>query len=308
MPETPPAILAALEAAEARYDDGGCDFSVTTLIDSPRQVQLRRRHRPAIAAATTVGDRIYTLWGRAIHQVLEDACAGDPKSLLVEERLLLAVDIGGKSWVVGGQPDNLRIVRQASEYVLDEWKGVGVRSTADGIKPEWEKQLNLYAMLVEMVRGYRIDGLVLTALYRDWMRSQAGRHDYPDEPYQSFEVRLWPREQRWSYLLERLRLHVPALELPDDELPECSEEERWARPERWAVVKKGNKRATKLHNTLEEAVAHAEELGQRYQVEHRPGENVRCAGWCPAGRADVCNQWRALRPAEEDRDEQNPTS
>jgi hypothetical protein len=64
----------------------------------------------------------------------------------------------------------------------------------------------------------------------------------------------------------------------------------WERPTVFAVRKKGNVRAKSLHETEAEANAAAEKLGKDYEVEVRPGERVRCAGFCPVSA--YCQQWR----------------
>jgi hypothetical protein len=67
-----------------------------------------------------------------------------------------------------------------------------------------------------------------------------------------------------------------------EEPPECTDEERWMRPDSWAVMKVGNKRATKVHDSRHEAEKHLANLDGNFVIDHRRGEPIRCTG-------DYCN-------------------
>ena len=97
----------------------------------------------------------------------------------------------------------------------------------------------------------------------------------------------------------RVRIHQLAR---GGTFPECTKEDRWEQPESWAVMKHGNKKATKVFKsdrdeTKEQAEECAQDLviakGVAYSVEHRPGESTRCAlGYCPV--TEWCEQWAAI--------------
>lgn len=69
----------------------------------------------------------------------------------------------------------------------------------------------------------------------------------------------------------------------------CTDEERWHKPDKWAVKKPGNKRALKLHDTREAAMAHA---GTTLEVEYRPGEDTKCLKYCSV--AQFCDHGRLV--------------
>jgi hypothetical protein len=91
-----------------------------------------------------------------------------------------------------------------------------------------------------------------------------------------------------TYIQLRLKAHGDAQHV----LPLCSPEERWERPAKFALTKVGNKRATSLHDTREEAQAAQDaiiaETGKNYLVETRPAEAIRCQQYCSA--RPVCVQ------------------
>ncbi len=104
-------------------------------------------------------------------------------------------------------------------------------------------------------------------------------------------VPLWGYEKAEAFCRERVRLHAMA-QSGNGALPECTAEERWEKSPKWAVMKKGRKRALRLYDTEAEAQKHAQSE-KLCHVEHRPGESVRCQSYCNA--APYCDQWKALR-------------
>ena len=79
----------------------------------------------------------------------------------------------------------------------------------------------------------------------------------------------------------------------DTEMRSCTSEEMWAKPTKYAVMKKNRKRAIKLHDDIDKATAMAESLGRDHFVETRVGELTRCKGdWC--GVSAFCTQWQTL--------------
>jgi hypothetical protein len=97
------------------------------------------------------------------------------------------------------------------------------------------------------------------------------------------DIPLWDIKTTENYISERIKLHeqVPA--------PECTPEEKWERPTRYAVKKKGRKSAirvfdNKLEAELEldnqEEKAKAKKKNDKFSIEVRKGENVRCENYC----------------------------
>ena len=74
--------------------------------------------------------------------------------------------------------------------------------------------------------------------------------------------------------------------LPDSELAPCTPEQRWAKPEKWAVKKGRQKRALRVLGSEDEANEYiAAHCGSGSMwVEHRPGEDTKCDGYCDVRR------------------------
>ena len=83
--------------------------------------------------------------------------------------------------------------------------------------------------------------LQIVAVLRDWKQSEAEfKPDYPKSPIVIVGVPLWPTSQQDEFVEERVRIHQQAEQdyLNDDPIQKCSEAERWARPAKYAVMKK----------------------------------------------------------------------
>lgn len=254
-------------------------ISVTSLIKSPRQLGLERRHHEEITEDAS--DRIWMLLGSSIHAILERAAISNS---LTEERLLYSLH----GWDISGQPDLLD-----HEHTLTDYKVTSTYAVQDGAKSDWVNQIQLYCCLYRH-NGFEVKRGQIVCLFRDWSRARAGREpDYPQSPVLVIDIPLWSPEEQEVFLGERVRLHQQAEKLSDEELPFCMDEETWKRPDSWAVKKPGNKRATRVFDNS--TAANAMGVATGYEVEFRAGVSVRCQSYCAA--APFCNQWARIKPA-----------
>lgn len=276
-------------ARDDKYDKGVSDISVTTLIDAPRVNILKAKMSKEIVA--DVSDMIWPLLGTAVHHMLESS---SPKgNVTMEERLFVTVN----GWVVSGQIDHQE--ESGGKVYISDYKVTSVWSVIYG-KEDWVNQLNCYAQMVRMAKGADIGGIRIVAILRDWQRRDAQfKPDYPQSPVVTVELPLWDEAKAKSYMEDRVHLHQDAQMMWDtmEAVVECSDEERWTKPDTWAVMKKGAKKATKVFAANIEAIAHASSLGSSYAVVHRKGGRTRCENYCSV--ADFCTQWAMEKMAAE---------
>ncbi len=278
-------------ARNDKYSKGQADISVTTLIDSPR-VKLMREHFSDLRQVD-VTDMIWPLFGTAVHHVLE---SGEPSDdVIVEERLFTKIN----GWVLSGAIDHQKIDRNFVE--ITDYKVTSVWSVIHG-KIDWERQLNVYAYLVQKNKGLRVTKLSICAVLRDWnKRDASNKPDYPQAPVVIVDIPMWGETERIEYIHNRIWLHQDAQVRYDLEIVEqekfvpCADEDRWKKQDSWAVKKKGQKRAMRVFDNIDEANQYAaEQISDKtipVEVEHRPGEYTRCTGnYC--GVADFCHQYR----------------
>jgi hypothetical protein len=270
------------------YTKGGANISATELINSPRIVQLKRLNEEYLEE--DVADRIWAIFGTAIHAVLEH---GKDHNHLVEERLHAVLD----GWSISGAID-LQIIEKGGIRVSD-YKTVSVWSVMNE-KIEWEQQLNIYAWLVETVKKVPVTGLSIVAIIRDWNRRESTlKEEYPNAPVKEIEITVWPYEERTKFIQDRLRKHSEALLAAEtkEDLPQCTAEEVWEKPTTWAIKKVGGVRAKKVCYTEEEANDELEKAGKGYAIEVRPGGRTRCENYCPV--RDFCGQWKDYNSGKE---------
>ena len=275
------------------YDPGDCDITNTQLIGPPRIAALKRQLGDQITE--DVADCLYRLQGQAMHVILERAA--DPARTFVEERIY--IERGG--WRIGMQFD-LVTIEGPNHASLKDWKWTSIYTVKDGAKAEWEAQLNVLRLGIREQMHIDIRELSIEALLRDWSKRKARRDkDHPKHGWLHAPVKLWPLEQTEAYIAERVRLHQDARET----LPECTQEERWATPDTWAVIRTGGKRATRVLESEAAAQAYMidKKMGWRTkaggfipakgrEIEYRPGESIRCADYCAV--APFCAQARSL--------------
>jgi len=279
----PSPMVKALTHDDYDYEATG-DISVTSLIKPPRIRQLEIRYADQLVE--DVSDRIWLLMGNMGHVLLEWA---DVKNALQEERLSCEV----LGWTVTGKADLYEPPATVSDYkITSTWSVIYV-------KKEWEEQLNLYAHLYRGA-GFNINKLQVVAVLRDWVKSRARREpSYPQVAVQVVPQKIWPDPV--PYLESRVSMHQMAVKLADDDLPYCTAEERWEKETGYAVVKDGNKRATRVYSDPLKANQRIKQLELssskskkpvKYHLEERLGESTRCEYFCNA--QPWCNQYKEM--------------
>lgn len=273
----PDTVVKALTRSE--YTKGESNRSVTQIIDSPRVRILRQENWENMEE--DVSEKMWAVLGSAAHKMFEET--GDDKHI-TEERLYTEVD----GWVISGAIDVQRIEEEGVTVI--DYKTTSVWSVILG-KKEWEYQLNCYAYLVRHAKQAKVKSLKVIAILRDWRAKDAEqKEDYPKAPIVEIDIPMWTDAEQDAYLHSRVELHQKAEfdRLTGAELPECSEAERWAKPNIWAVKKTGNKRAIKLYDN--ESAAKADLLAGQ-EIEFRRGESTRCTNnWCRVNA--WCSQYK----------------
>lgn len=271
----PESIISALH--RPTYSKGNAHISCTELLNSPRIVQLKRKHWDDIEQDAS--EMVWQLFGSAIHQILEH---GKGENHIIEERLF--AEFSG--WVLSGAIDLQTVTPDGIE--ISDYKTCGSYSVVNE-KADWTYQLNIYAHLVETVKKIPVTKLSIVAIVRDWTARDTKREGYPQAPIVTIPITLWSRDERETFIQSRLNAHASAMFEADTEgsLPECTPDEMWERPSTWAIKKEGGVRAKSVHSTKEEAELN---LTKGYSIEHRPGERVRCANYCQV--APWCSQYQ----------------
>lgn len=252
-------------------------LSVTDLINPPQQRYLVLKHWEEMEEDAS--GRIWAGLGQLMHKLLEGH--GDISDHLPEAKLEIEVE----GYTVVGVAD---LYHQSGR--ITDYKFVSVWSSIDGVKVEWEQQLNLYAEIFRR-SGFPVTSLEIVAMFRDWSRNRAHDPSYPQSQVRVYRVPLWSEAKASEFLIERVKLHI---EGERGSYAPCTPQERWERPTVFALMKEGRKSAVKLYDTAEAAYSALNALTdfRTHSVVIRRGESIRCESYCAA--APWCKQRAAM--------------
>lgn len=258
------------------YSKGNSDYSATELLKPARIRALTERHRHEIVE--DVEDGLYRLYGQIIHGILERGNAKD----LAEKRFF--AEFGSK--IISAQLDTMTLDESG---ILSDFKFTTAWKFKKNSPPEpdWVAQLNIQAELLRR-NGIYPKKLQIIGLIRDHSKLEAKRNpDYPDSPFSIVNIEMWSSEKTAAFIEMRIAEHEAAKE----NLPECAESDRWAKPNIYAVVK-GARAVSGGVQFSEKAAQEILEKTPGARLEFRPGENVRCANYCAVSQ--FCTQYQNM--------------
>lgn len=257
------------------YDKGDAHISITGLIAPARIRVLEKLYKDKLVE--DVGDRIWVLLGQVMHGILERS---KTKHGIHEKRWTMLVD-------------GVRISGQLDAYyqngLIQDYKLVSLYSVKDGVKPEYEEQLNCYAALLRY-NDLPVTKLELVCILRDWSKGKARQDEtIPQQQVIKLEVPMWSQDKAMEFIQDRVKAHKQASKV----LPDCTPEERWAVPDKWAVMPKKNAaRSLRNYESKEAAEEHSSQVKGSF-VEIRKGANNRCDAYCRV--AEWCTQYKRLQ-------------
>lgn len=133
-----------------------------------------------------------------------------------------------------------------------------------------------------------------TIVYEIKIKKENGIEKRLNELYiYEFEVTEKDLEEIEKFIFDKISLLERFENCPSNELPLCSDSERWADGEKWAVMKKGRKSAVRVFDTESDAKAMLSNLDNLHFIEHRPPIARKCADYCLV--CDFCNQYQNER-------------
>ncbi|MDA3813709.1 MAG: hypothetical protein PF570_05585 [Candidatus Cloacimonetes bacterium] len=241
--------------------------SVTQLLKSAKIFVLEKRYARELQEEAS--DLIWALMGSAMHKVLEKS---ESKNSLNEERL--SCEISGK--IISGGIDLYE------NSVISDFKFTSVWTYIYGSRlQEWTEQLNIYSYLYAKA-NFPVERLQVIAIFRDWSKLKSRiESDYPQQ-VMIVPIKLWKMSRTEKFIKEKLSQLETALKLPDDKIAPCTLAQRWQDPEKFAVMKKGNKRALKLFESRELASRfisfHKDR--EKLNIEIRESLPRRCQDYC----------------------------
>ena len=255
--------------AESDYEYKNKQYSVSAITRGLKQTILKRRHFDELEQ--DVSEMIWLLLGTAVHKVLEEAEEED--SELKEE--YLKIDIG--DYKLSGRFD----LYNGDTKTITDYKTSSVWKVIYEDYDDYRLQLLIYAWLLRQI-GIEVEKAQAILILKDHKKTRAKyKKDYPNLPVKKIEFTFTDEdfeliEQFIRIKFEKIRQYE---RLPDDEIPPCSPEDRWRKPDKFAVKEDGKKKACRVLDSKEDAEKWMKNNRGDY-IEYRPGEDKKCKDFC----------------------------
>ena len=247
--------------------------SATTLLQGVKQIILTNRHWDEIE--DDVSDRVWALFGTAVHKLLEER---NPNAFTEEK---FECKLGDKT--VTGQVD----LYDMEKKEITDYKTASVWKIKFQSFDDWKKQGLIYAWLLKQ-EGLEVKRCRFIAMLRDWIKGEAVRNgDYPQAQIYEYVFDVTEKDLREIeiFIKDKVLQIIDNEKKSDDEIKECSAEERWQSDNKWKVKKPSRKTALKVFDNEKDAMTYRDEIGGDSYVEFVPGESKRCTDYC------LCNKF-----------------
>ena len=264
-----------VDAVTKEYEYKEKQYSVTTILKDVREILLTRRHHNEIEQ--DVADMIWLILGTATHSILENSQEADTE--FKEEHFVEEVQ--------NGQAD----LYNAEEKMVTDYKTCSVWKVIYDDWEDYKKQLLMYAWVFKKM-GFEVEKGQIVAIIKDHSKTKAKvDSSYPQYPVYKKVFNF--SEQEFKEIEEFIKDKFTQIEkyekTADDQLPLCTEESRWNDGDKYAVKKKGNKRALRVYDTLKEAEEHLKQ-DDSLELEIRKGEDKKCLEYCSC--CEFCSYWK----------------
>lgn len=270
-----------VELVNSNYKPTPHQYSCTTILKPIRQIILERRYNDDIEQ--DVSDMIWMIFGIAVHSVIENS--QEDEGQFKEEKL--KVDLGQywkelDGYYLSGRSDLMDLL----EKEIVDWKTCSAWKVIYKDFEDWRKEMLIYAWMVKDM-GFDINKAKAIAFIKDHNKTKSKTDSqYPSLPIwiEKFKFNNKQFDEIKEFIHNKFLELKKYEEVQAEELPMCSMEERWNDGDSYVVIKKGNKRATRVHSTMEEAQKHLDNLEKSYpgvyEIQTRLGEDKKCLEYC----------------------------
>lgn len=267
-------------------------YSVTELLGGTCEAILKRRHSDELT--DDVADMVWAIFGSAVHEILQNA--DESESQLKENWIDCQLDGSLSGYSLSGIFD----LYDDSTGIVTDYKTASVWKVQFGDFDDWRKQTLMYCWLLQQIGFDAWTGRIVALLKDHSIRKARTEKGYPEHPVVTLEWRFSnaDMEQIEDEIYRWFAIVAAQNRLADDDLTPCDEQQRWHKPDKWAVMKKGNKRAVRVYadkgDAYQRAAGENREAGKElYYVEERMGEDTKCDSYCSV--SDFCPFARAKK-------------
>ena len=291
------------------YDDRPNSVSATGLIRPLRQLVLSQQNKE-LMKTVDISDLVASRMGTAIHDGCEEAWTSRDnvaKALKVLGASDTAVDtvvINPNTVEAGMTPVyveqrsekkiNDMIITGKYDLVLDgtlnDYKSTSVWTYIyDSNADNYTKQGSIYKWLnPDKITS---DYININYIFTDWSASKARQdpRQYPQQRVLTKKYPLWGNPETEHWIQNKLAAYTRLADAPQEQLPECDDDELWATKTLFKYFKNPNKtdRATKNFNSMDDALSRKAADGDVGIIKTVPGE-VRACRYCAV--VGICAQ------------------
>lgn len=214
--------------------------------------------------------------------------AAVPKAVpvYVEIRSSRTINVNGTDFLVSGKFD------MVCDSRITDIKSTTVFSWTKGNK--W----NDYIIQMSIYRWLNPDKITkdvgrINFIFTDWDKQDARKNpSYPQSRFESKELPLMTLEETEEWIRSKISLLLTYQDMPENELPQCTDEELWRAPSIFKYYKKlstaeAGGRSTRTVYSMAEAQAIMDENGGIGIIREKKGIPKRC-GYCSAFK--ICTQ------------------
>lgn len=276
------------------YIKGG-DYGVTQLLDPPRLVHLRLRHEHELPPEP-VKDKWKAFQGNAWHAFFEKNIRKANNMPEYKDRFI----VEGKVWdkIFGVKLAGKIDVYDTVDKCLYDYKVTGAYKLKMQDYADWERQLNVYAWFLNQCK-FEVKHIAIIAVVPEWNHWESEKDRlYPDEVFTLVPLNIWSHDEQEVYVHTKVKQLLETAELEDNDLPLCSDEDRWIKPATFALMEPGKKRATRVLGSREEMekyINYRAEQGKpilsNFTIDERKSSPTRCMDYCRVN--GFCKQHQA---------------
>lgn len=308
--EVPLALAVFLATDSYDHNDDPFTVSATTLLKPLRQIILPSRI-PAGEGLVNLADMMNSRMGTAIHDGIEKAWMTNSQQAMADiglpQRVIDRVAINPTDLYLTTNPDAIpiyleqRLKRQLGKWTITgkfdfigEGKVQDFKSTSTFTykkqtgADKYTQQGSIYRWLdPKKIHQDRMD---IHYIFTDWKGAMAKTDpSYPPKRFHTQSFELLSLNETEAFIRKKLALIEQYWDAPEEEIPQCSDEELWRSEPQFKYYKNPEKtaRSTKNFDTMQDAMLRLSEDGNVGIVKEVPGQVTACR-YCPAFAA--CTQ------------------
>jgi hypothetical protein len=290
-------------------------ISATSLLKGVRKILLEERLREEDKLEVDISQLIASRLGHTIHDGIEKAWTQDyanaMKALGYPETMIERIRINPEPYELRARNDIIPVyLEQRTEKdfmgyaitgkfdmvldgVLHDFKSTSTFAAVHGSKDEdYRLQGSIYRWLNQ--DKVTADHMVINFIFTDWSKAEARRRpDYPQQRVMPHPLPLYSIPEIENWMRNKIRALEAAADLPEDQIPHCTEEELWRSDPVFkyfsdpAKALDPNARSTKNSPTMLEAQQYMASKGGKGVIVEVPGK-VKACNYCSA--FPICGQ------------------